>query len=320
MGGPALQYNMWPGIYKLTDELSDIKVPIILMGIGWKSKSGTFSDTYTYPLNETSKELLTRIESSGYLSSVRDYHTLNTLNNYGFDNLLMTGCPAYYDHNYLNKSFTSSSLRLDKIAFSLGVSFISSSNAEEMMKKNILKCRDYFKEQELTVVFHHSLDKKRFLKTHGSSKEHIDGHLKFAKWLKKQGIKYSDVSGSAENLIDFYSQVDLHIGYRVHAHIFMNSISKPSILITEDGRGSAIPNVIGGIVLPGLTGFRNDVSSKVYGKLRLIDRQIVNPHLNTEIIRSIEYEKLTDYNRIKASRQLINQNYVLMRKFLTQLP
>ena len=38
MGGPALQKNMYPGIYKLTENIDEIKVPITTMGIGKKPK------------------------------------------------------------------------------------------------------------------------------------------------------------------------------------------------------------------------------------------------------------------------------------------
>ncbi|MBE0472302.1 MAG: hypothetical protein IBX55_22680, partial [Methyloprofundus sp.] len=34
MGGPALQRNMYPGIYKLPANLDEITVPIATMGIG----------------------------------------------------------------------------------------------------------------------------------------------------------------------------------------------------------------------------------------------------------------------------------------------
>ena len=47
-------------------------------------------------------------------------------------------------------------------------------------------------------------------------------------------------------MIDLYSNCDLHIGYRVHAHVFMTSIKKPSILIKEDGRGEGMSEVIEG--------------------------------------------------------------------------
>ncbi|MBD3840054.1 MAG: polysaccharide pyruvyl transferase family protein, partial [Epsilonproteobacteria bacterium] len=66
LGGPSLQKNMRPNIYKMRKNLDDIKVPIVSMGIGWKSISGNWSDTYNYSLTQDSMELLERINNSGY--------------------------------------------------------------------------------------------------------------------------------------------------------------------------------------------------------------------------------------------------------------
>jgi polysaccharide pyruvyl transferase WcaK-like protein len=37
--------------------------------------------------------------------------------------------------------------------------------------------------------------------------------------------------------LKLYGQVDLHVGYRVHAHLCALSRRRPSLLIAEDGRG-----------------------------------------------------------------------------------
>lgn len=319
LGGPSLQKLMRPNIYKMTKNLDDIKVPIVTMGIGWKSISGNWEDTYDYLLNNESIELLKRINNSGYLSSVRDYHTLNSIRFKGFENFLMTGCPAYYDTDYIEKEFQTPTIK--KVAFSLGVSFIHSSSMEKLMKENILECKKKFEDKEFEVVFHHSLDKDKFLTTHGATSMHNQRHNEFAKWLEEQNINYVDISGSAENLINYYSEVDLHIGYRVHAHIFMNSISKFSILISEDGRAKATKEVIGGIVLDGFTKFRNNFFSKVLNRfLSSYDKFDTNRHLTKEIISNIEYEKKIDFIRIKNSRNQIDNNFEVMKQFMRQLP
>ena len=103
LGGPALVKGMRDRIYKMTKNLDDIRVPIIMMGIGWKSINGNWEDTYEYPLDDKDIKLLEVINNSGYISSVRDYHTLNAIKFKGFDNFLMTGCPAYYDLIFINK-------------------------------------------------------------------------------------------------------------------------------------------------------------------------------------------------------------------------
>lgn len=319
LGGPSLQKNMRPDIYKMIQNLDDIKVPIVTMGIGWKSIQGNWENTYNYPLSKDTIELLERINSNGYFSSVRDYQTLNSVQFKGFDNFLMTGCPAYYDEDFIGEKFRP--INIQKVAFSLGVSFINSQSMEKLMKDNILKCREYFKDKEFEVVFHHSLDEDKFLSSHGSTVVHNKRHQDFAKWLDDNGIVYIDISGCAENLINYYSTIDLHIGYRVHAHIFMNSISRYSILISEDGRAKGAKSVIGSIVLDGYTNFKTSILNKILNRLfKGYDMFDANPNLTKEIIANISYEENIDYIRIKNSRSQIDNNYKVMKQFLKQLP
>jgi len=320
LGGPALQSPMRPKIYPMVDNLDDIKVPIIMMGIGWKSVNGSWNDTYEYPLTDDSIKLLKKIDQSGYQSSVRDYHTLNAIRFKGCNNFMMTGCPAYYDLPSIDNDIKISA-KLNKVAFSLGVSFIESSSMQKQMKEVIIALNDLYKEQIFEVVFHHSLQKEKFLQTHNATSKHVNAHNDFASWLDKQNIAYVDISGSAENLMNYYSEVDLHIGYRVHAHIFMNSISKFSVLISEDGRGKATKDVIGGIVLDGFSKVKMNLLSKVLGKLTpKYDRFEANNYIKKELIDNIDYEKKIDYSRIKASRKSIDNNLNIMKKFIQQLP
>lgn len=320
MGGPALQCTMRPNIYPMTENLGDIKVPIITMGIGWKSESGDWSDTYTYPLSKETLELLDRIQNSGYLSSVRDYHTLNTLTFKGFDKFLMTGCPAYYDIDSIGKRVKIDQ-NIEKVAFSLGVSFTHSASMEKLMKKQILRLKDYFKDSAFEVVFHHALDPVVYMNTHGYTQTHNHRHNQFAQWLQQNNITFVDISGSAENLINYYNSVDLHVGYRVHAHIFMNSLSKMSVLIAEDGRGKATRNVIGGMVIDGFSKLNTSLISKVFSRLiGLYDSYSPNPYTIEEIITNLEYEARNGNHKLKISREMIDQNYLVMKQFLENLP
>ena len=319
MGGPALIENMVPKVYALTNNLEDIKVPIIMMGIGWKSKKGNWEGTYNYPLNMKTSSLLNKIDNSGYLSSVRDYHTLNAIRFNGFNNFLMTGCPAYYDKDFINKDLQFK--EINKVAFSLGVAFVDSSSMEKLMKENILACKGKFIDKEFEVVFHHSLDREKFKLDYKSSPRHVIKHNKFADWLESEGIRYVDISCSAENLINYYSNVDLHIGYRVHAHIFMNSIARKSILISEDGRAKGVKGAIGGIVLDGYSSFKETLIAKIFNRLfSFYDRFLANKFLTKELLSEIDYEKVVNFNRFKGAKTQIDKNYLVMHQFLMQLP
>ncbi len=65
---------------------------------------GGWEQTASYPLNSTTMQLLRRIDSSGFASGLRDYHTLNTLYGKGMKNILMTGCPALYSFEHIGRS------------------------------------------------------------------------------------------------------------------------------------------------------------------------------------------------------------------------
>ncbi|MBA6291505.1 polysaccharide pyruvyl transferase family protein [Colwellia sp. MB3u-70] len=319
MGGPALQKEMYPMVYPLLDDLNKIKTKIVLMGVGWKSLSGNWNNTYDYQLSSKTIELLQRIKVDGLISSVRDLHTKNVLDNYSFKNNLMTGCPATYSLEHFNVSIAKS--KLNVIGFSLGVSFINSKEMLEQMQSAILKFKNKSKslDAKFIVCFHHST-KKEFLDTHGSSANHLDSHLKFISWLESHQIEWSDISGSAENLIEFYNQCDFHVGYRVHAHIYMSSISKPSILIAEDGRGKALRRTFGAAVVDGFYKVKDDFISKLLRKLKVKSGYIGTSKASSELFEYFESEINNNLITQNKARQCINLNYQVMQKFLKQLP
>src|SRR5262249_34151277 len=61
------------------------------------------------------------------------------------------------------------------------------------------------------------------------------------RYLERGAIRSGwEVVDAAENVeaIAFYGDADLHVGYRVHAHLAFLSARRPSLLIEEDGRGA----------------------------------------------------------------------------------
>jgi hypothetical protein len=319
MGGPALQTKMRPNIYPMTENLDDIRVPIITMGIGWKSPLGDWDSTHNYNLNAQTFQLLQRVERSGFLSSVRDYHTLNTLYSHGFQKFVMTGCPALYSLDHINKPIAIPKT-FQKVSYSMGVGFTRSVSMREQMKSTIICLRDFFDSANFMVVFHHSTD-KRYLATHGSNKRFWDGHQEFIEWLRKEDIPSVDISGSAERLIDHYRNEDLHIGYRIHAHIFMSSISKPSILINEDGRGKALRDVIGGFYLDAYHNHSLSIFHKILIKLRYpIDTFRAANSIPEDLTRNLAYEIKNCFPRLSNPRTSIDRHFKVMKSFIGQLP
>ena len=318
VGGPALQNRMYPKVYALRPNLDEIESPMITMGIGWYSQKGNWANTHTYKLDSNSLKLIEKIEHSGYLSSVRDYHTLNTLHAFGFKNFLMTGCPALYSKEHL-KTAPHDKYEIKKIGYSLGVSMKTSDKMFRQMQNVLLMIKETFSDAKVDVVFHHSPTEK-YLNTHGASKALYNVQKKYLSWLEQNGFEYIDISGSAENLIEYYSNVDLHIGYRVHAHIFMSSLSKPSVLISEDGRGKALEKVIGGMIFNAYEDVNDSFFVKVLHKLSIkYDNYKDNPYLIKDMRNGIMYE-MNRGVKFSQPRVEIDRHFGIMKKFIKQLP
>lgn len=318
-GGPALQPHMYPGIFPLVADLERIKAPIIAMAIGWKSPVGSWDATHRYSLTEATKQLLARIESSGYLSSVRDYHTLNVLYSHGFRNVLMTGCAALYSRVHIGGAFVVPE-RIRNVSFSLGVSFYKNRKFDEVNKRLILKLRDALPETRLRVVFHHSTDEKIYRNTHNPNLKLLNAQREMLEWLGRQGIEYVDISGGAEKMVEHYSNCDLHVGYRVHAHILMASVSRPTVLIAEDGRGTALKDVLGGLVFDGCP-VQHSVAGRTFKRLGLAGREYLeSKFLPSDIVNQVRYEIERGYPRIGLQRAAIDTHLRVMKEFLEQLP
>jgi Polysaccharide pyruvyl transferase len=328
MGGPALVPDMYPRVYNVLGDIDDIKVPIVTMAVGWRAFPGEWAQTYGYTFSEPSLKLLKRIESSGFQSGVRDYHTLNVLLHNGFRSFVMTGCAALNDLDFIGKLYPEKPV-VNKVAFSLGVAFTRNEEHAAAFKKIATGLRDKYKSKQFDVAFHHSLDEAKFHEAYkrrskGRPSHFYERHVEFTRWLQREGISFTDISGSAENLINYYNQVDLHVGYRVHAHIYMSSVNRLSLLISEDGRGKAQRDVMNGLVLDSeflrSIDIRHSWFIKRLMKLKLVKKAFVNRFIAEDVLANLSYEESTDFDRIKRTRAMIDSLHIKMTSFLKQLP
>ncbi len=317
-GGPALQKNMYPNIYRLRKNLKDIKVPITAFGIGWHSAQGGWCNTHSYEISGPSLELLQRIKRDGLPVSVRDYHTENVMNSLGLDGIMMTGCPALYSSK--SEQPNEGAGKHKKIAFSLGVAFKNSPAMYKQMQSVLLGLLGKYGKECVEVVFHHGLEKGG-LSVLGVTKRLNKVQMRFLSWLDDLNITSIDISGSADNLIDYYSNVDLHIGYRVHAHIFMSSIGRPSLLLSEDGRGIALERVLGGAEIPA---YEFMTESKLIERLHRFglpfDSYKVNKYLDQDVLNFLSSEWEGDGVRFEQMQCNIGLHKKRMIDFLIQLP
>lgn len=309
-GGPGYRYNMYPDIFKLTSDLDKIKVPIVCMGMGWR---GLLSDkaVYDYKYSPESMKFLKRA-SSDYLLGVRDYLTRRTLVEAGFKNAYMTGCPAWYDLNYINNPIEIDT-KVEKVVFSNPAEWRNIEQAKSVLEL----IKDKYKDAKLYCAFHRGIKREDF----GSEKE-ANSNLSLKDKAEELGFEVLDLSSDLSTM-KIYDECDLHIGYRVHAHIYCLSHRKRTILIEEDGRGRGVNEALGIYGIEARQSFLElPVNNKIINK---VERRVASDKLdNRYVIKNISnyLSELEDnnYENFRAIFMNMQVMYKNMSKFLNELP
>lgn len=235
-GGPAYVRNVYPDVLPLVPNLSDIKVPIFPLGLGWQGITANSDVIYRYRFTPQSLELLRKIEEAGYNLSCRDYLSQRILKNAGIKNTVMTGCVAWHNLKYVNQT----ELRMprnevQKICVSdpaIRVNF-------NMAYALIGYLQNRYPHAEIVFVFHRGTGADANTpKKEGA----LISNLK--RMIETAGVRCEDISYDSQGF-RIYDNCDLHVGFRVHAHIYNLSIRNKSILIEEDSRGAGVNQALG---------------------------------------------------------------------------
>ena len=307
-GGPGLKRDFYPKVYPLTKDIDDIKVPIILLGVGWSDFPGNEADIKKFKFSKKSLEILRKIDASFDKFSCRDYNTRKILYNSGFYNAWMTGCPAWYDLRYVNKPFDTSN-NIDKIVFTPAQREIYYSQTIEIMKM----LKDMFPNEKLYCSFHRGMNQDKY-----TSEQEA---LRFNN-IKKMGLQLGyEIVNAAYDLenIKFYEKCDLHVGYRLHGHINFLSLRKPSFLLHEDSRGRGFSDTMG---LPGIQAWEQGI----IGNITFLPKKIKQYTIKSD---RLAIRKLNNYiaeqvkngfSKYKNLHKEFQRHFKIMRKFILSIP
>ncbi|WP_020568345.1 polysaccharide pyruvyl transferase family protein [Neolewinella persica] len=324
LGGPALRQDMYPKVYPLVADLDRIKVPITIMGAGWHASPGTWEDSREYTFTPATLRLLQRIDAGTTALSVRDYRSLNALAVAGISNGVMTGCPALYIPENIGSPFVGfPKAGVKNLVVSPGVTFIRSAALEQQLKNLIAELQSGFPDANLTVAFHHSIQPDVLKKAYDNDQTAAaNRQLALVEWLNEQGVDYIDVSGGVEKLIQLYDAADFHVGYRVHAHIFMCSQRKPSVLLTEDGRGRGLKDVLGGVIFDSWKKREYSVKDRIRQRVtrQRPERYVAFSGIAADVKRIVSYEAEFRYPRFSQPKQRIDLHYAMMKGYIMGLP
>ena len=308
-GGPAYIPQLYPQGFPLVADLDYIKIPMFALGLGWFGSSAANKAVYNYQFTDTTIELLKRIESDTKVLGCRDWYSVNVLRNNGIWSGKMTGCPAWYNLEFVNQDqFTSANpYAVKKVCISDPA---DEGNLEKLLDI-VAYVKQLFPKAELKVVFHRGVKADAY--TSVQKEQMIQNAVSECIGM---GAECVDIS-YGENGFSIYDDCDLHIGFRVHAHIYNLSRRNISILIEEDGRGTGINKALG---LECIAAFDYGIKPNCDGE-RMIGTlgKIPNKYLLQMVDDYINNLYQTDFLQIKNAYGLMQKYFEIMKKHVESL-
>jgi hypothetical protein len=228
-GGPGARKNI-EAVYPFLADAAARRIPVYFLGVGSRYFPGTF-DPATAAIDPATVTRLRQCSSDAPIG-VRDYLTLNLLRAHGIA-AQMNGCPAWYSLDHIDRRPTPPD-RLSRIALTTPGDRRFVSQSLSVMRH----VRSLFASADVLVGFHHGIDLNDPVMGAANARIVAQAH--------ELGFECVDLAAKHEKLA-IYDDCDIHVGYRVHAHIYFSSLRKPSVLLAEDSRGSGVLHALGGV-------------------------------------------------------------------------
>lgn len=254
-GGPLIRNNCAESLNLAeaasSGRLAAMKTPFVIMGGGAKPPE-PFAPS-RLRLTPPTRLLFEKIESSPYYSGTRDLESIVLLRNAGFGNFGFTGCPALHalpPPEGPSRPFSLADVR--RVVFSCGAPGRMCEDAIRQHLDVLEALKEALPNAELVAAFHHTVQEAEFGNVFGGRCP--PGWRDLFARVGRTGVRTADISGGLDRMLELYASADLHVGYRVHAHVLMTSWRKPSLLVAEDGRGSGMADVIAGKLLRAWSG------------------------------------------------------------------
>lgn len=249
-------------IYQHFDELT---VPVHYMGTGLYGADGADSTIYEYRYSDEMITYFNKVLERGGQLAPRDWVVDTVFRNNGIKGAVMAGCPAWYDLETLGN--TSKKFKMPKDVKCIAVSNHGlTKNAEEHETK--LK-----QIEDLIEFLQKTYQNAKVLLTFNDgyiTKYSRNYNLKLQEWALAHGVECVDLASDAAKF-EALDEIDFHVGFRVHTHIYCLSRKIPSILIEEDIRGYGMNETLH---LPHLTS---------YSQVKEEEGFVSNPYLIPQI-------------------------------------
>ena len=279
-GGPAYQTEIHPKIYNL--DLSRISAPVLAFGLGWKGKLGQSPEEFRFA--EPAAKFVEAIHADKTrFSSARDFLTVQMLQANGVENVAMTGCPAWYDEQYLSQDYVFNP-NVKRLVLSMPAV------PQPMIPVLIRDLANRFPKSEKSLSF-----QAGYKSTHSKKSSEYSrwNYLMLAQGLLR-GFKPISFESNFASFENFMGSIDLHVGFRVHSHVFSLSQRKTSLLIAEDSRGIGQVQAMGGVAVSS----EDQVSASITALDELFETK------GTAVAAAVKTMRITHAEMVRFIKQL----------------
>jgi Polysaccharide pyruvyl transferase len=322
-GGPGYRPKLYPNVYPLMPSPQVYELPLYIVGGGWKGIPGDRTSIETYKFSKETLQLLRSMSERKALST-RDYATSEILAAHGIRNSLMTGCCVWYDLDSLGQA-----VRAPREVKTLVYTPAQVSEFGQQSVEVARALAELFPRATKICSFHRGVGKADSTVPESDAKN--NGIIEQA--VRALGYEVADVSIGNQSMA-FYDSADLHVGYRVHAHLHFLSKRLPSLLIHEDGRGIGTSESIG---LRGIDGFVRAGAGSLAAQLEIptplgkamlrklthglrLKEYSAAPSVANAVQSQLEQDLLSEFSRFAGVGPRIDAHFAVMKRFLSQLP
>jgi hypothetical protein len=232
-GGPGLATDMYPGIFPLTrGGLEELRVPVVPLALGWSGVPKGQPESFRF--TPESVQALKRFHADRGWLSVRDDVSVRILERHGIE-ARCTGCVVWY----LPPSEVTATEAVKDEPDDVVVTAPGRMDLFWQCAQLLSTVAKRFPGARRRLVFHRGIRSDAL-----TARRAAVFNRSLALHARSLGYEVVDAAYKL-SAIDFYRTADLHVGYRVHAHLAFLSNDRPSILISEDGRGVGQQEALG---------------------------------------------------------------------------
>jgi len=228
-GGPGVRRNL-AQVHPFLEEARQRRIPVRFLGVGSRFFPGSMAAHRTLIDPGSAQEL--RHLAGHAAIGVRDHLTQQLLQRVGVA-AQVNGCPAWYSIEHLGTR-PALPTRIGRVALTTPGALRFTHQFVALMHT----VAGVLPSARVLVGFHHGLE--------GGEPAAAGPNAEFARVAKALRFDVVDLASDSSKLIQAYADCDLHVGYRVHAHILFSSLRKPTFLLAEDSRGVGVLQTLGG--------------------------------------------------------------------------